>query len=228
LNVEYKGFPLGQRVLELQKAYVRKVIDTVNDLDNVLYETCNEAGPYSTEWQYHMINYVKEYEAGKPSEHPVGMTVQAPGSNATVLASPADWISPNPGSLSENYLQDPSAAYTGKVIVNDTDHLCGHTCGDSSWVWKSFCRGLNVLLMEDLSPSPTWQDSARVAMGQTRSWSEKIDLAHMVPDIRSDLSETRYCLANVGEEYLVFQDGNKGEFTVNLTDALGEFRDGVV
>ncbi len=35
-------------VTRIQEHYVRKVIDTVNDLDNVLYEICNEAGPYST------------------------------------------------------------------------------------------------------------------------------------------------------------------------------------
>src|ERR1700722_1551908 len=174
---------MGRRVLALQEAYVRKVIDTVNDLDNVLYETCNEAGTYSTDWQYHIINYVKEYEAGKPSQHPVGMTAQQPGINSALYASPADWISPHPGSPTENYLYDPSPAYTGKVVVNDTDHLCGHDCADSGWVWECFCRGLNVLLMEDLSPSPTWQDSARTAMGQTRRWSQKIDLAHMVPDL---------------------------------------------
>jgi len=214
----------GKQVLALQEAYVRKVIDTVNDLDNVLYETCNEAGPYSTEWQYHIIGYVKKYESAKPKQHPVGMTAQAPGANSTLYASPADWISPNPGSPAENYLLDPSPAYTGKVIVNDTDHLCGHTCGDSVWVWKSFCRGLNVLLMEDFSPSPTWQDSARVGMGQTRNWSQKIDLAHMAPDLRSEVSESKYCLADRGQEYLVFQDGNKGEFTVNLTDAPGTFK----
>jgi hypothetical protein len=196
--------PHGKRVLALQEAYLRKVIDTVQDLDNVLYETCNEAGPYSTEWQYHMINYVKEYESGKPKQHPIGMTVQAPGTNAAIYSSPADWISPNRGSSSENYLIDPSPDYLGKVIVNDTDHLY-------------------VLLLEDLSPSPTWQDSSRVAMGQTRNWSQKIDLAHMVPDLRSQVSETRYCLANPGQEYLVFQDGTRGEFTVNLTDAPGTF-----
>jgi hypothetical protein len=82
---------------------------------------------------------------------------------------------------------------------------------------------MNVLLMEDFSPSPTWQDSARIAIGQTRTWSQKIDLAHMVPDLRSEVSETHYCLANRGQEYLVFQDGNKGEFTVNLADAPGTF-----
>jgi hypothetical protein len=33
----------------IQEAYVRKVIDTVNDLDNVLYEISNEDGDYSAE-----------------------------------------------------------------------------------------------------------------------------------------------------------------------------------
>ena len=60
-GLEYNSLdqsPMGRRVLALQEAYVRKVIDTVNDLDNVLYEICNEAGAYSTEWQYHLIRYL--------------------------------------------------------------------------------------------------------------------------------------------------------------------------
>ena len=109
----------------------------------------------------------------------------------------------------------------GKVIVNDTDHLWGHTGGDSVWVWKSFCRGLNVLFMEELLPSPTWQDSARSGMERTCRFSEKINLAAMAP--RSDLAETSYCLADPGKEYPVFQPGNKGEFTVNLMNAAGPF-----
>ena len=39
---------------------------------------------------------MKEYEAGKPSQHPVGMTAQQPGVNSALYASPADWISPHP------------------------------------------------------------------------------------------------------------------------------------
>jgi len=38
------------------------VIDTVNDLDNVLYEISNESDGNSEAWQYHMINFVKSYE----------------------------------------------------------------------------------------------------------------------------------------------------------------------
>ncbi|MCI0625265.1 MAG: hypothetical protein L0387_27080 [Acidobacteria bacterium] len=135
---------MGKRVLVLQEAYLRKVIETVSDLDNVLYEVCNEAGDYSTEWQYHVISFVKKEEAGRPKQHPVGMTFQwPPGKNEKLFNSPADWISPGVGEAME-YRESPPADYKGKVIVNDTDHLWGHTGGDSVWVWKSFTRGMQV------------------------------------------------------------------------------------
>jgi hypothetical protein len=211
----------GRRVLALQQAYVRQVVDTVNDLDNVLYEIVNEAGPYSTAWQYAMINYVKEYQAAKPKQHPVGMTFQfRGGTNAAHEASPADWISPNQGEATRSYWTNPCADCSKKIIVSDTDHMGGHTVGDNLWVWKTFTRGHNLLLMEDMTPSPTWQDSARVAMGQVRRWAGRMNLAAMTP--QEKLTPTRYCLAATGREYLVFQH-DKGEFTVDLKDAPGPF-----
>ena len=211
---------MGRRILDLQEAYMRKVVDTVNDLDNVLYEVCNEAGPYSTAWQYHVIEYVKQYESGLPKQHPVGMTFQyRGGQNATLFEGPADWVSPNPGADHQSYRDNPPPETHGKVVVSDTDHQWGHTGGDAVWVWKSFARGLNVLLMEDLPPSPTWQDSARNAMGQARRLSEEVDLAAMVP--AGELSSTGYCLAARGREYVVFQPGSPGLFSVDLEDASG-------
>ena len=213
---------MGNQVLELQKAYVRKVVDTVNDLDNVLYEVCNEAGPYSKGWQTYIVGYVKGYESGKPKQHPVGMTfMYKGGSNEDLFNSPADWISPNTGDPHQSYLEDPPSKFQGKVIVNDTDHLCGHTCGDAVWVWKSFCRGLNVLFMEELPPSPIWQDSAREGMSQTRMYAEKVNLAEMTP--HDDLTSVHYCLAKPGSEYLVLQPGIHGEFTVDLRDGPGPY-----
>ena len=82
-------------MLTAEENYVRKVIDTVNDLPNVLYEIANEAGSYSTAWQQHFITFIKNYEAGKPVQHPVGFTFQySGGSDATLYASGADWVSP--------------------------------------------------------------------------------------------------------------------------------------
>jgi hypothetical protein len=66
---------MSGQVWEIQKAYIRKVVDTVNDLDNVMYEVSNESGsPFSDAWQAKVISYVKAYESTKPKQHPVGMT----------------------------------------------------------------------------------------------------------------------------------------------------------
>ena len=78
LGEGFKGIDLftlsRPRVTALQEAYVRKVIDTVNDLDNVLYEIANESDFTTTEWQYRMIRFIQTYESTKPKQHPVGMT----------------------------------------------------------------------------------------------------------------------------------------------------------
>jgi hypothetical protein len=60
------------RITAYQEAFVRKVVDTVNDLDNVLYEIGNEGDLTSVAWQYHFIRWIKRYEADKPKQHPVG------------------------------------------------------------------------------------------------------------------------------------------------------------
>jgi hypothetical protein len=223
-GVEFNTLGQGDmagRIRAMQEDYIRQVVDTVNDLDNVLYEVCNESHGDSTQWQYHVIRFVKEYESRKPKQHPVGMTFQYKGgTNAVLYESPADWISPNPGDDKERYRDSPCAGCTSKVVVNDTDHLWGHTGGDNIWVWRSFTRGLNVLFMEELLPSPTWQDSARQAMGQVRRYAQRMNLARLKPEQR--ISATGYCLADRGREYLVFQS-DKGEFTLDLKDAEGEF-----
>lgn len=224
-------------ITELQEAYVRKVVDTVNDLDNVLYEIANESGSYSTEWQYHMIRYIHEYEKSKPKQHPVGMTFQWSeryrGTNENLFNSPADWISPSPDG---GYQDNPPAADGRKVILSDTDHLWG-IGGNQAWAWKSFCRGMNTLFMDPyhdiwgeketawtdhLSGSSTldsrW-DPIRRNLGYILTYSKRMNLAHDVPC--SNLASTGYCLSNLGVEYLVYlPDG--GDVTVDLTDASGK------
>jgi hypothetical protein len=209
-------------ITAIQEAYVRKVIDTVNGFDNVLYEISNENHAASTDWQYHMIRFIKKYEAAKPKQHPVGMTFQyAGGKNATLFASPADWISPNPDG---GYRDDPPASDGKKVILSDTDHLWGEG-GTHQWVWKSFLRGMNVLYMDRIvavTGNPSGEipnaDDVRNAMGVTRKLADRIDLAHMTP--HNTLASTGYCLANPGKEYLVYAPEG-GRVTVDLSAAKG-------
>jgi hypothetical protein len=224
-NGDGKGLEIhtlaNPQVLAVQEAYVRKVIETVNDLDNVLYEISNENHPASTEWQYHIIRFIHKSEQRLPKQHPVGMTFQyRGGSNRTLLESPADWISPN---NEGGYRDNPPAGNGKKVILSDTDHLWG-IGGDQAWVWKSFVRGLNPIFMDPYDGAvlgsrydPKWEPIRR-SLGFTRRLAERMQLGKCQP--HNGLASTKYCLADPGTEYLVYlPDG--GEATVDLTTARG-------
>ena len=117
--VDYMVLPLDPKIQTLQEAYIRKVVDTIQDLPNVLYEVANEASGQNadsmempdgtaipgrigdtTQWQYWVIDTLKRYEEERGHDrHPVGMTMQFPVPDQTrvndpLFASPADWISP--------------------------------------------------------------------------------------------------------------------------------------
>lgn len=216
-------------ITAIQEAYVRKVIDTVNDLDNVLYEISNEStgGEANLAWQYHFINYIHDYEADMLKQHPVGITVPYPnGNNDDLFASNAEWISPNGG------LDNPPPTDGTKVVLADTDHLCG-ICGDRVWAWKSFTRGENPLFMDGYDGAgygvggdgfifndPTWV-SLRRNLGYIRSFANRINLEKMVP--HGELASSGYALAYPSaenEEYLVYLPSG-GSVTVDLSASPG-------
>jgi hypothetical protein len=212
-------------VTRLQEAYVTRVIDTINDLDNVLYEISNESHNQSTSWQYHMIRYIQDYEKRKPKQHPVVMSVQHPkGDNSVLFKSPAAAISPNPYP-DWGYRDNPPAADGSKIIIADTDHLFGMENINHKWVWKSFLRGLNPILLDHgANPGkpeiPKWQ-LIRRSLGYARRYAQRIDLATMVP--RDDLASTGYCLAHPGVAYLVYLPSG-GSVTVDLRAATRTMR----
>jgi hypothetical protein len=119
--VDYQVLPLDPRVQQLQEAYIHKVVDTLHDLPNLLWEVANEssgggkADPAmvemlgladtpewgdSTAWQYWVIDRVRQYEEEMGYDrHPMGMTMQYPVPEQTKVNEPlfdsrAEWISP--------------------------------------------------------------------------------------------------------------------------------------
>ena len=223
-------------IRELHAAYLKKVVDTVADLDNVLYEVINEGGV--KDWDWWVVDTVHKMETENGKRHPVGLTGAGPESMDEMMASPADWISP----FGRHFLFDPPAWDGKKVSVNDTDHLWGHG-GTVSWAWKSFIRGHNTLLMDSWDPiagSPcpevnwgprpgyplrdlnrrddwTWEP-VRKAIGYTRAYSLRMDLATTVP--HNELASTGYCLANPEREFLVYlPEGDRVD--VDLSHARG-------
>ena len=218
-------------VVAVEERYVRHVIDAVNDLDNVLYEITNEGDLESVAWQFHLVDFVKRYEAGKPKQHPVGMTAPWPeGENDDELyAGPADWISAD-GRAGRDLLLSGK-----KVVLWDTDHLCA-PCAPAGFAWTAFLDGLNPILMDPYEvadtgmgvPStyrflePDYED-LRKDLGYTLTYANRVDLARMRP--RPDLSSTGHCLAHpgAGAEYLTYLPAGD-TVTVDLTGTPGSLQ----
>ena len=201
-------------ITSLQEAYVRKVVDTLNDLDNVLYEISGDAPASSRDWQYHMINYLKKYQATKPKQHPVGMSYLYLGSISDLLASPADWI------LLPGTDTDPQLAAGGKVVFSDMDPKLLGSTSSYPMVWKSFMRGLNPIYLESDLANPSANENVRNSMGYTLKYSQLVDLSSM--SASTELCSTGYCLINPGREYLVYLP-TSGTVRVDLSAASGNF-----
>lgn len=239
-------------VTAAQEAYVRKVIDTVNDLDNVLYEIANEANAHSTAWQYHMIDFIHAYQATKPRKHPVGMTAHIRGKVRLqeLFNSHADWISP---SCDDGYIKDPPVATGSKVVIVDSDH--GYTWKplkqdgpalQQAWVWKNFLRGYQLLFMDPYlsrtegtsvgrnNPEGTNPDEPYFGLKPDPYWEtirnalgrarRYAERMDLVTALPSrELASTGYCLAHPGVEYLVYNPGPGKEFTLALEAGPYEF-----
>jgi hypothetical protein len=249
---DYQVLPIDPRIEAIQEAYIRKVVDTVHDLPNVLYEVANESTDAtsewgdSTEWQYGVIDHLKEYEAQMGYErHPVGMTFQigtygtgpngfpsqlpdAPR-NARLFESPADWISPG---FEEEYFVDPwftnPPSNDGtKVVISDTDHYAS-VLGEPLWAWKSFLRGHNPILMDfgiidvvnPLDPSlgvPSYESYEPTRFAMGDTRRFAERVDLVEMEPRGDLSSTGYVLADPGNEYLVLQPSDTPDpLTVSL------------
>jgi len=226
---------------DYQDAYVRKAIDTLNDLPNVLWIVSEEAPKNSNWWSKHLMSVVREYEKEKRFQHPIGYKIPAePPDDRILYNSDADWVSPSAR------LSPLKSCGTGKpackVNINDSDHSYFGMWNDTpqtnrNYAWENFTNGNQVLFMDPYlvhyprekrnlcvspvngiggKPDPRW-DNFRDNLGYILSYSRKLNLARVTP--MSSLSSTKHCLAQTpaaGAEYLVYAPSG-GPFTVDLS-----------
>ena len=231
-------------ITRFQDAYVEKVIDTLNDLPNVLWIVSEEAPANSTWWNDHQIAHTRAYESKKPHQHPIGYAALIGSTDATLYNSDADWVAP------AARISPAESCGSGhprcKVNVNDSDHSYWEMWKETPQVnrnyeWENFMHGNQVLFMDpyvayysrenrNLCVSPNnaicsgpdkRYDNFRDNLGYILRYSRKLNLAKVKPS--GALSSTGYCLAQtppVGAEYLVYAPSG-GPFTVNLSAMSG-------
>ncbi len=222
-------------IVGMEDNYVKKVIDTVGDLPNVMYEICNECNGSTLDraWQNHMVDLVHSYTNTEFSTTPmVGFTLEWPnGSIFAMTSSNADWMSYG-GSISNPTMNDGT-----KVQIQDTDHVCG-TCADNEWAWLAATRGQNISFMDpydgaaygqgayaigDVRTDATW-DNTRYGMKEVHKMMDELDLKRAVPS--DTISSTGFALVNSGtttgdDQYLVFSKSGSSSFTVDLSGTSG-------
>lgn len=223
------------KLVAIQQDYVRHVIDTVNEFDNVFFEIANELG--AREWQVAMVQFIQEYERGQPKQHLVYLSPGgrnqfgrwAPMSRSDLLESPADLFAVT--RWEPRYRGDPPVQPATKPVFMDMDHIAAtDNDGDNDWnnnpatPWKLFLRGYHQCLYDQDywkpgAHSQQWERT-RSSIGATVKLANRVDLANMHP--RPELSTTGYCLAHPGNEYLVFS-ADAVPFTVEGLDASAEY-----
>ncbi|MBZ5594262.1 MAG: DUF6298 domain-containing protein [Acidobacteriia bacterium] len=227
-------------ITRFQDAYVEKVIDTLNDLPNVLWIVSEEAPKNSTWWNDHQIAHLRAYEAKKPHQHPIGYAALIGAPDTILYNSDADWVAPqvriSPATSCGNGM--PAC----KVNVNDSDHSYWEMWNETpqknrNFAWENFMNGNQVLFMDpylvyyprekrNLCVSPTngicsapdtRYDNFRDNLGYILKYSRRLNLASVAP--RGTVCSTGYCLVQTpaaGAEYLVYAPSG-GSFTVNLS-----------
>ncbi len=141
------GDPDFATINALQDAYVQHFVQTVNGLDNILYEIVNEAPRCPSDqldtWERHIIKVIRDAEKNTQRQHPVlrgiyGLQATSNqcvnGDNGYLFVNLGDGtdtnaISPAQGDpITEDYggfASGPKASDGTRVIVSDTDHLWG-------------------------------------------------------------------------------------------------------
>ena len=138
-------------ITAIQDAYVKKVIDTLNDLPNVLWIVSEEAPAGSIWWNNHLIALTRSYESGKPLQHPIGYAAPTGVKDSVITNSDADWVAP------AAKISPTISCGTGhpncKVNINDSDHSYFGMWNDSAqanrnFFWINFTNGNQTLFMD--------------------------------------------------------------------------------
>jgi hypothetical protein len=231
-------------VTAAQDRFVEKMIDTLNDLPNVVWATSEET-PAESWWNAHQIDHVAAYERTKPLQHPIGYGAPWSGDSG-LLASAAHWVAP------AARIANPNNCGTGtpscKVVLNDSDHSYFGMWTDGpeahrAYIWGNFTHGSQVLFMDPYvlhyprggrnectnpvrgicsAPHPRY-DTLRANLGYTRQYAERMDLVGMTP--QPNLSSTGNALAKFApnaSEVLVYAPN--GQLTVNLSATRATLR----
>ncbi len=206
------------KVLEAQKDFIRKVVDAVNDCDNIFFEIANE-NYYNEEWERHLCEFIHEYEKRKPKQHLV-MPLDLPNHDYGGIKT---W------DLQELHSNLLRARDLKQPLIFDTDGI-GNP--DDATVrraaWTAFVSGGHVSYLDDSLQIGTehkgdFKGSRRATLrrqlGHLAAFTRKVPFFQMRPDDRLVTAGNGFAMASDRELVAYLPSG--GSVALELSPFTG-------
>lgn len=126
------------KALEYQKAYIRKVVETLNAFENIYFEIANE-NFYSEAWELALCDYVKELESKMPNQH---MTIRRDFPSHHYVVQKWDPLTVHKGIMEKRTLKVPLLFDTDWEINENRDAV-------RKAAWSAVASGGHFSYMDD-------------------------------------------------------------------------------
>jgi hypothetical protein len=124
--------------MEYQKAYIRKVVETVNSFKKIYFEIANE-NYYNEEWELTLCDYIKEIEKQMPNQH---MTIRRDFPSHSYVVQKWDPLTVHKGIMEKRNLNVP--------LLFDTDWIINKNDNEvRKAMWSSVASGAHFSYMDD-------------------------------------------------------------------------------
>ena len=203
------------KCFEFQRAYARKVVDTVNDFDNIYFEMANE-NPYH-DWDLALCDYIKEYEKSKPKQH---LTMPRDLPDHSSVVQKWDPMIVHKGMLEKRSLSKPLIFDTDWIINENDDEV-------RKAMWAGVISGGSFDYMDECLPFRAKPEEDKRAIihkqiDHMAAFMKKIKPWEMSPDDSLVKSGTAFALASNKELAAYFPSG--GSATLDLAKLNGALK----
>lgn len=221
------------KVVAAEKALLARILDSVNDFDNVLFEVANE-NYYNLEWELSMARFVHDYEKNKPRQHLV-MPLDLPDHD---YGGPSfDKNAHNDHSkiwktwdLEQLHTKLMAARNLRQPLIYDPDGL--ETRDDPivrRAFWTAFASGANLDYLDySLQPEDGGDERGlrrlelRRQLGHLAAFAHQLSFWEMHPEDGPVRSGGGYLLAGPREAVVYLPGG--GQVELDMAAMLGDFR----
>lgn len=126
------------KVMEYQKAYIQKVVETVNSFENIYFEIANE-NYYNEEWELSLCDFIKEIELKMPYQH---MTIRRDFPSHSYVVQKWDPGTVHKGIMEKRNLNVPLLFDTDWIINKNDDEV-------RKAAWSAVSSGAHFSYMDD-------------------------------------------------------------------------------